>query len=77
MNPMLTQMFPSAAAWRRTAFAAPRAEQPARARPDIVLDEAMLYRSECFAEDLQASSDAALADLFPMLRAKRAAAAGR
>ncbi len=77
MNPMLNQMLPSSAAWLRAAFPAPRAEKPARALPDIVLDESMLYRSECFAEDLQAASDAALADLFPMLRVKRAAPAGR
>lgn len=77
MNPMLTQMLPSSAAWLRAAFPAPRAAQPDRPLPDIVLDESMLYRSECFAEDLQAASDAALADLFPMLRVRRPAAAGR
>jgi hypothetical protein len=77
MNPMLTQLLPSSAAWLRAAFPVARAEKPARVLPDIVLDETMLYRSECFAEDLQVASDAALADLFPMLRVKRAAVAGR
>jgi hypothetical protein len=75
MNPFLTLMPPSAAGWLRSPrTAAPRREAPL---PDIVIDETMLYRSECFAEDLQAASDAALADLFPMLRTGRAAAAGR
>ena len=71
MNPMLTRLLPSSVAWQR------RARPAAWPLPDIVLDEAVLYRSECFAEDLQAGSDAALAELFPMLRVQRAAAAGR
>lgn len=72
MNPWLTMIRPTTtAAWLRPA--APRAGS--HALPDIVLDETMLYRSECFAEDLQAASDAALAELFPMLRTRRAAPA--
>lgn len=72
MNPWLTLIRPTtAAAWMRPA--APRTGS--QSLPDIVLDETLLYRSECFAEDLQAASDAALADLFPMLRARRAASA--
>ena len=46
--------------------------------PDIVLDEAVRSTSsECFAEDLRDDSDAALAELFLMLRVQRAAAARR
>jgi hypothetical protein len=71
MNPMLTRMLPSSSAWLRPLVGAPRP------LPDIVLDESVPYRSECFAEDLQAASDAALADLFPMLRTQRRATAGR
>ncbi len=71
MNPMLTRMLPSSAAWLRPLLPA------ARPLPDIVLDESVLYRSECFAEDLQAASDAALVDLFPMLRTQRTAVAAR
>lgn len=72
MNPWLTMIRPTpAATWMRPAAA----RAGTHALPDIVLDESMLYRSECFAEDLQAASDAALADLFPMLRARRAAPA--
>ncbi len=75
MNPFLSLMLPSSAGWQRAAKAVmPR--QP-RHLPDIVVDNGMLYRSECFAEDLQAASDAALADLFPMLRVRQPAAAGR
>lgn len=75
MNPFLSLMLPSSTGWQRSAHAAmPR--QPRRPRqPDIVVDNGMLYRSECFAEDLQqAASDAALADMFPMLRVRRPAA---
>lgn len=76
MNPFLSLMLPSAPVWRRSAHAVmPR--QPKPTVPDIVVDNGMLYRSECFAEDLQAASDAALADLFPMLRVRRPAAAAR
>ena len=72
MNPFLSLMLPSSTGWPRAAAAgAPRRAQPL---PDIVVDNGMLYRSECFAEDLQAASDAALADLFPMLRVRRPAA---
>jgi hypothetical protein len=71
MNPLLTMLRPAATGWLRPAT--PRAGS--HTLPDIVLDESMLYRSECFAEDLQAASDAALADLFPMLRTRRTAAA--
>ena len=80
MNPFLSLMLPSATGWRRSAHAVmPRQARPQGQRqPDIVVDNGMLYRSECFAEDLQqAASDAALADLFPMLRARRPAAAAR
>lgn len=80
MNPFLSLMLPSSTGWQRAARTAPRSTTPRRARPmpDIVVDNGMLYRSECFAEDLQqAASDAALADLFPMLRVRRPAAAGR
>lgn len=78
MNPFLSLMLPSPAGWRRSAPAViPRQPRPQRL-PDIVVDNGMLYRSECFAEDLQqAASDAALADLFPMLRVRRPAAAAR
>ena len=71
MNPWLTLIRPAATAWRRPVVA----RSGTNTLPDIVLDERLLYRSECFAEDLQAASDAALADLFPMLRARRAAPA--
>lgn len=71
MNPWLTLTRPTSSAWMRAAT--PRAGS--QALPDIVLDESLLYRSECFAEDLQVASDAALADLFPMLRARAAAPA--
>ncbi|MFT3957435.1 MAG: hypothetical protein QM722_24555 [Piscinibacter sp.] len=71
MNPWLTMIRPNTAAWVRPA--APRAGS--HTLPDIVLDETLLYRSECFAEDLQVASDAALAELFPMLRARAAAPA--
>lgn len=71
MNPWLTLTRPAATGWLRPAT--PRAGT--NTLPDIVLDETMLYRSECFAEDLQAASDAALVELFPMLRARAAAAA--
>ena len=72
MNPWLTMIRPnSTAAWLRPATA----RAGSHTLPDIVLDESMLYRSECFAEDLQAASDAALADLFPMLRTRRTAPA--
>ena len=76
MNPFLSLMLPSSTGWPTSArAAAPRRAQPL---PDIVIDGSQLYRSECFAEDLQAASDAALADLFPMLRVRRPAArAGR
>lgn len=75
MNPFLSLMLPSSAGWQRAARAVmPRQPRPL---PDIVVDNGMLYRSECFAEDLQAASDAALADLFPMLRVRQSAAAGR
>ena len=76
MNPLLSLMLPSSAGWQRAAQAVmPRQPRPQRV-PDIVVDNGMLYRSECFAEDLQqAASDAALADLFPMLRVRRPAAA--
>ncbi len=74
MNPFLSLMLPGSVGWQRTA----RAVVPRRpSQPDIVVDNGMVYRSECFAEDLQAASDAALADLFPMLRVRRSAAAGR
>lgn len=78
MNPFLSLMLPTSAGWRRNAHAVmPRQPRPQRL-PDIVVDNGMLYRSECFAEDLQqAASDAALADLFPMLRVRRPAAAAR
>ena len=72
MNPFLSLMLPSSAGWPASARpAAPRRAQPL---PDIVIDGSRIYRSECFAEDLQAASDAALADLFPMLRVRRPAA---
>jgi len=75
MNSLLSLMLPSSAGWPATARAvAARRAQPL---PDIVIDGGQLYRSECFAEDLQAASDAALADLFPMLRVRPAARAGR
>lgn len=80
MNPFLSLMLPSSTGWQRAAHAVmPRQPRPVPPRqPDIVVDNGMLYRSECFAEDLQqAASDAALADLFPMLRVRRPAAAGR
>ncbi len=78
MNPMLTQMLPSSAAWLRAAFQAPAPARAERSLPEIALEPSALYRSECFPEDLQAASDAALAELFPMLRVRRpAAAAGR
>jgi len=73
MNPMLTRVLPISAAWLRV----PPPQPAARPLPDLALDAGALYRSECFPEDLQAASDAALADLFPMLRVRRHAAAGR
>ena len=73
MNPLLTMLRPAAGSWLRPAR--PVASPQAQRLPDIVLDETMLYRSECFAEDLGSAADAALADLFPMLRVRRPAAA--
>jgi hypothetical protein len=75
MNPFLSLMLPSSAGW--PAYARPAKARRAQPLPDIVIDGGQLYRSECFAEDLQAASDAALADLFPMLRVRPAARAGR
>ena len=72
MNPFLSLMLPSSPGRQRAAHAVMPRRAPAL--PDIVVDNGMLYRSECFAEDLQAASDAALADLFPMLRVRRPAA---
>lgn len=81
MNPFLSLMLPSSTGWQRAASAVmprqPRPSRESRPMPDILVDNGMLYRSECFAEDLQAASDAALADLFPMLRVRRPAAAAR
>jgi hypothetical protein len=72
MTPLLNRMLPPSTGWLRGG------RTPTdRSLPEIVLDDAPLYRSECFAEDLQSASDAALADLFPMLRARRVAASGR
>ena len=73
MTPLLTMLRPTAGGWLRPAR--PVAASQAQRLPDIVLDETMLYRSECFAEDLGSAADAALADLFPMLRVRRPAAA--
>jgi hypothetical protein len=75
MNPFLSLMRPGSTGW--PASARPGTTRRAQPLPDIVIAGGQLYRSECFAEDLQATSDAALADLFPMLRARPAARAGR
>ena len=72
MNPLLTMLRPAATGWLRPATPARRLAHACRTSCST---RRMLYRSECFAEDLQAASDAALADLFPMLRTRRTAAA--
>ena len=72
MHPLLSMLRPAAGGWWRPARAV-AAGQPSRL-PDLLLDEPMLYRSECFAEDLPSAADVALAELFSMVHVRRAAA---